>query len=225
MKTWLISDTHGNHWQLTPPDVDLVIFAGDESNYHIPYQNEIECWDFLAWFSKLNITHKIMIAGNHSAAIERRLVTPQEIRGLGIHYLEHEYLEIEGFKFFGSPYTPTFSSWFYMKSRETIGRYWNEVDGPLDVLITHGPPKSILDITTDRYGKTEHVGDSSLYKAVQRIKPKFHVFGHIHSNREGDINSGIFMPTGSPTTYCNAACVRDGEIEMGVINNGIIIDI
>lgn len=226
MKAWVFSDSHSQHWHLTPPtNCELVIHAGDESNSNIPYQNEIECRDFLQWFSGLTIKHKVFTAGNHSAAIEKKLVTRKEIEDMGIHYLEHEYLDLAGKRFFGSPYTPTFGNWYFMKSRETISRYWDEVDEPLDVLITHGPPKSILDITTDRYGKTEHVGDSSLYKAVQRIKPRFHVFGHIHSNREGDINSGIFIPTGSPTTYCNVACVRDGEIGMGVINNGIIIDV
>jgi len=228
MKTWLISDTHVQHWHLTPPkDCEFVIHSGDESNAHIPYQNERECRDFIHWFSQLDIPHKIMIAGNHSAALEKRLVTKQELWDLGIHYLEHGYLELEGKKFFGSPHTPSFGNWYFMKSRETIGRKWEDLEEGIDVLITHGPPKGILDITTDRYGVTEHVGDNALYKAVQKVKPRFHVFGHIHNGRghDNDINSGIFSPGGSATTYINASVVEDGQIEMGVINNGYVIEI
>lgn len=228
MKTWLISDTHGQHWHLTPPkDCELVIHAGDESNSHIPYQNETECKDFLNWFSGLNIRHKILIAGNHSAALEKRLVTKKEIKDMGIHYLEHEYLWIEERKFFGSPHTPTFGMWYFMKPRDTIVRQWEALEEGIDVLITHGPPKGILDITTDRDGKTEHVGDGALYKKVQEVLPRFHVFGHIHNGRgrNCDINSGIFSPGGSATTYINASVVQDGQIEQGTINNGYVIEI
>lgn len=226
MKTWLISDTHGSHQLLTPPEVDLVIFAGDESNSHSPYINEGECWNFLAWFSKLSIPHKIMIAGNHSSAIEKRLITPKQINDLGIHYLEHEFLELGGFEFFGSPYTPSFNDWYFMKKRETIGRIWEGLES-VDVLVTHGPPKGILDITTNKENVTEHVGDGALYKTVQRIKPRFHVFGHIHNGRSKDstdINSGIFSPGESATTYINASVVRDGQLDH-VINNGYLINL
>lgn len=228
MKAWVFSDSHSQHWHLIPPtDCDFVIFAGDESNSNIPYLNEPECRDFLQWFSALPIRHKIMIAGNHSTAIDKRLVTCQEITDMGIHYLEHEYLWLEELKFFGSPYTPTFGSWAFMKSRETIGRSWEALEDGIDVLITHGPPKGILDITTDRNGVVEHVGDSALYKKVQKVKPRFHVFGHIHNGRghDTDINSGLFLPGNSATTYINASVVQDGQIEQGCINNGYIIEL
>ena len=47
-----------------------------------------------------------------------------------------------------------------------------------DVLITHGPPFGILDRCYD----DQRVGCEELLKAVKRVKPKLHVFGHIHEN-------------------------------------------
>lgn len=228
MKTWLISDTHCQHWHLTPPkDVELVIHAGDESSSHAPYQNEIECRDFLDWFSKLDIKHKIFIAGNHSAAISEKLVTRKEIEDMGIFFLEHEYLDLEGKRFFGSPYSIGFGSWYFMVRRDKIGKYWDVLEEGIDVLISHGPPRGILDMAGIRGGGVEHCGDAALYKRVQEVKPKWVVFGHIHNNPYGDtnINSGLFFPGNSVTKYCNASVVEDKRIESGVINNGYVIEL
>ena len=46
----------------------------------------------------------------------------------------------------------------------------------IDIMLTHGPPKGILD-ETDR---GEKVGCDHLLKAVTRCKPRLHCFGHIH---------------------------------------------
>ena len=45
-----------------------------------------------------------------------------------------------------------------------------------DLLVTHGPPKGILDLTP----RGEPVGCEELREAVRRVKPRLHVFGHIH---------------------------------------------
>ena len=47
-----------------------------------------------------------------------------------------------------------------------------------DVLIPHGPPLNILDNTITG----ERVGCLDLWEAVSRVRPKFHVFGHIHES-------------------------------------------
>lgn len=46
----------------------------------------------------------------------------------------------------------------------------------MDLLLTHGPPFGILD--TNRKG--EHSGSKALLNLVERVKPKVHIFGHIH---------------------------------------------
>jgi Icc-related predicted phosphoesterase len=50
-------------------------------------------------------------------------------------------------------------------------------NGLVDVLVTHGPPYGILDVTYENLT----VGCEELAIAVKdRIKPRLHVFGHIH---------------------------------------------
>lgn len=56
-------------------------------------------------------------------------------------------------------------------------KYWDQIPETLDVLITHGPPFGILDQPAPH---KPNVGCAELLVAVQRTKPKVHVFGHIH---------------------------------------------
>lgn len=44
------------------------------------------------------------------------------------------------------------------------------------ILLTHVPPKGILDETK----RGDHIGSSSLMEFVEKTKPKLHVFGHVH---------------------------------------------
>ena len=53
---------------------------------------------------------------------------------------------------------------------------WARIPDDVDVLITHGPPANILDLTI--HG--EHAGCPDLLARVEQIKPRLHVFGHIH---------------------------------------------
>lgn len=51
-------------------------------------------------------------------------------------------------------------------------------DEPLDILVTHGPPKGSGDLT-----RGHHVGDEKLLEAVQKLKtpPVLWLVGHIHN--------------------------------------------
>jgi Icc-related predicted phosphoesterase len=55
------------------------------------------------------------------------------------------------------------------------------------VLVTHGPPHGILDRTDDG----EHVGCEELTAAVARVRPKLHVFGHIHEGYGQRVLDGV----------------------------------
>jgi Icc-related predicted phosphoesterase len=46
-----------------------------------------------------------------------------------------------------------------------------------DVLVTHGPPFGVLD---QSHPSAAHLGCEELAKAVERIKPRLNIFGHIH---------------------------------------------
>jgi Icc-related predicted phosphoesterase len=221
MKTWVISDTHDLHQYLSiPKDVECVIHCGDSTNHGHLIPNNEEYLRFIEWVINLDIKHKILIAGNHDAWATKKY-NRDYIKDKGIIYLEHEYYELEGRVLFGSPYTPTFGNWYFMKDRSKLNKYWEQLTN-IDILITHGPPKTILDLSHNKDHKLEYCGDSALLKHVLRIKPSFHCFGHIH-NSEGCYNQGIRVF--NDITFINASVVEDGKFSKGTTSNGVIIEI
>lgn len=162
-----ISDLHG--FKPDIPKGDLLIVAGDLTarDTLVGYAR------FKEWLNALDFRCKVVIGGNHDGLIEAGMVTFDA----GIHYLCDSGLEFEGIKIWGSPYTPTFLNWHFMRERgEEIKRHWDLIPSGTDILVTHGPPQGILD-KTDR---GEHVGCLDLRDAAFRVKPKVHCFGHIH---------------------------------------------
>lgn len=207
LKIWHISDTHTYHELLKVPDgIDMVIFSGDCSNPRDPYMNEPEVREFLHWFKQLPIDHKVMIAGNHDSSIEKGLL--DRFMFHGIHYLENDWITIEGIKIWGSPYTPTFGNWCFMKSRHKIGQVWEHIPDDTDIIVVHGPPKGILDLTYDRANNFEMCGCNFLRKRVDEIKPKLVLFGHIHNNKN-IVNAGVLHRDG--VVYSNGSVVTDGK--------------
>lgn len=225
MRIWHISDTHTFHNLLTiPNDIDMVIFSGDCSNPQNPYQNEPEVRAFIDWFSKLPIQHKIFVAGNHDTSIEKGLVTKEDFTSNNIFYLENDFIEIKGLKIWGSPNTPTFGQWAFMKSRDTIDRLWQQIDDNVDILIVHGPPKGMLDQSYSREGVYERCGCNALKKHVlYRIKPKLMCFGHIH-NHEDIINAGTLQLSNHNTIFSNGSVVTDGKFGK-LSSNGNMIEL
>lgn len=62
-----------------------------------------------------------------------------------------------------------------MYNEQEAKSIWDIGSGPLDILVTHGPPYSILD---DVSGSPE--GCPELFEMTKRLRPKHHFFGHIH---------------------------------------------
>jgi len=104
---------------------------------------------------------------------------------------------IEGIKFWGSPITPFFHDWAFNRWPAGIKPHWDLIPEEVDVLITHGPPFGILDLTT--YSK-ENVGCPILREKIFSIKPKVHVFGHIHEARGSVEIDGIKFINASSVT-------------------------
>ena len=218
LKIWVISDTHTLHDQLEVPQVDCVIHCGDSTNSKDLIQNEIEFLSFLEWYEKLPIKHKVLIAGNHDGSLTKLYIKDQ-LKEKGIIYLENSYCSIDGVSIYGSPYTPTFGTWYFMSPREKIYKHWEHLS-PVDILVTHGPPKTVLDIAL-RDNLYDCVGDSSLLKKVCEIEPKYHLFGHIHDNNRVQ-NGGIRKLNNLDTTFINASCCKDGNSST-IVSNGHII--
>lgn len=80
---------------------------------------------------------------------------------------------------YGSPWQPEFCDWAFNLPPvgEELKQVWSKIPTETDVLITHGPPYDILD--KNEYGDCcgcVHL----LHEVKTRIKPRVHIFGHIH---------------------------------------------
>lgn len=219
-KLVLISDTHENHNKVTIPECDILIHSGDFTNLG----DAQDVLDFLNWFKKQPAKHKIYIAGNHDLSYENspeyrnmmvRMYSPDII------YLHDSGVEVEGLKIYGSPYQPEFCDWAFNLPRGfPLFKKWSLIPDDTNVLITHGPPHSILDLV-DKFGRDaeytyENVGCEDLYNRVKQLKDlKLHVFGHIHEQeRQIEVIENV--------TFVNAALVNNGN---RIIKNPIVVEL
>ncbi|MFH4968305.1 metallophosphatase domain-containing protein [Gaetbulibacter sp. M240] len=208
MKIVFISDTHGKHKDVKIPEGDILLHAGDVSMKG----RSVEVESFLIWFSNQPHKYKILIAGNHDWYFESNSEVMLKARiPKNIIYLNDSGCTIEGIHFWGSPVQPEFGKWAFGRKRgDEIKKHWDFIPKSTDILITHGPPRGILDLTL----KEGQVGCEELLTRVNEIKPKIHVFGHIHESY-GVIEKG-------KTKFINASLVN---YEFILINNPIVIDL
>ncbi|MDZ7897776.1 MAG: metallophosphatase domain-containing protein [Arcicella sp.] len=173
MKLICISDTHNLHNNLKVPDGDILIHAGDMTC--VGGIDEIK--EFNEWLGTLPHRHKIIIAGNHDIYFEGE-PTKAKLLITNAIYLEDSGITLEGLKIWGSPISPNYQNWAFNRERgEAIKKHWDLIPHDTDILITHCPPFGILDF--DSEGKPE--GCEELLTIVQqKIKPRLHVFGHLH---------------------------------------------
>ena len=175
MRLVCISDTHSMHREISVPDGDILIHAGDCLG--VGTLDELE--DLDDWLSEQPHRHKILIAGNHDWCLQDE---PAEAEALikNAIYLRDSGTEIEGLRFWGSPWTPVFFDWAFNLTRgPAIAKRWEQIPADTDVLITHGPPAGILDqVLTATHSQS--VGCDDLTRELERLKLKMHVFGHIH---------------------------------------------
>ncbi len=189
-----LSDTHNRHRDLEIPDGDLLVHAGDFTGRG----RHDEIASFNAWLATLPHRHKIVIAGNHDFLFERE---PEKARALITNavYLEDSGTTAAGLRVWGSPWQPWFFDWaFNLPRGPALAEKWALIPEGVDILITHGPPRGIL----DRTSRGEAVGCADLRRELARVRPRLHVFGHIHeaygTHREGG------------TTCVNAANCDEG---------------
>ena len=172
MTAAVISDTHHKHQYLNIPDTDMIICCGDFSHSKDGFH------DFLNWYANLPQKHKILVAGNHDGTAEEYGYekTFKICKDLGVIYLQDTFVEIEGTKIYGSPWTVTYLDWHFMDSDVNLAKKWEKIPDDINILITHGPEYGVLD-----FANTQHIGSVTLGDRLDQLKDlKFHLFGHVH---------------------------------------------
>jgi Icc-related predicted phosphoesterase len=141
--------------------------------------------EFTEWFGAQKYNHLVLIPGNHDFAFEEAYgVCETECKLRNITLLHDSGAEIEGIKFWGSGITPWFYDWAFNRERGAdIKKHWDLIPEDTEVLVTHGPPFGILDMTLPSYGNGQNVGCEELIAKIWKTQVKLHVFGHIHEGR------------------------------------------
>lgn len=219
MKICAISDTHDNHRQIRIPECDVLVVAGDFTCHRSPILANYV--DFNDWLRTVPAKHKIVVAGNHDTLFELNNELARSVLTEAI-YLQDSGVVIDGVNFWGSPWTPFFASWAFMKPDEMLKDYWDKIPEETNVLITHGPPQGILD-TTYEYGKApegKHVGSFGLREKVfERGLPELraHIFGHIHESF-----GATSQAPNRPNKFYNVA---QSNVNNEIVNKPVIIEI
>ena len=196
MRLVCISDLHGNRPVLPPGD--LLLVAGDLTETG----TRAQVATMLRWLSNCHHLYTdgiVMIAGNHDFLFQNDpLVAKQMCEDTGITYLCESECIVNGLKIWGSPYCQRFNHWAFMYDKYMEYRIWDRIPEDTDVLVTHEAPMGILDSTEEGH----HLGSEFLRLAViDRVKPRLHIFGHIHSGYGTiEINGTRFVNA----SYCNA---------------------
>lgn len=189
-----ISDLHGAYPEL--PGGDLLIIAGD-----LTTNDSVRAWkNYFDWIKDQKYRKIIYIAGNHDGFLSQS-ISSKEAERLGLadsqepaEYVCDNLTEFDGLKIYGSPWTPRFYDWHFMKNtKEELKDCWDLIPEDLDILITHGPPYGIRDKSRNQ----TRCGCDQLLDAVKRTKPRIHIFGHIHGGYGLDEKDG--------TLFINAA--------------------
>ena len=154
-----ISDTHLHHDRFYDngliPDGDILIHSGDFDFYthrrRLFYESDYnqQMARMNAFFERLPHKHKIFVAGNHETNLPWHTAEQIQADLPSAIYLQDNYVDLEGIRIYGSPWTGY--RWFSFARSFTdyyseLYKKWDLIPNDVDVLVTHGPPYSVMDL-------------------------------------------------------------------------------
>ncbi len=183
-----MNDTHEQHRKICVPAGDVLIHAGDFT-YFDRAARVTE--DFNSWLDELPHKHKIVVSGNHESRVDGSRWS-ESITAATV--LVNRGIEIEGLRIWGSPNCILDWGAFGSSTAGELAELYGRIPLKTDILVTHGPPFGIL----DRGPGAASQGGRELLAAVRTVKPRLHVFGHIHQwygrcSRDNGTGSGAIM--------------------------------
>lgn len=138
-------------------------------------------------------------SGDHVAQYEEAAALWKSYSDNGLYYLEEGTYSFElsngtKFRIYASPYQPLFESATAFKyprhhdrynpakthasGAENVATERSTIPKLVDIVMTHAPASGILDKLSD--GRSR--GCPHLLRAIRRVKPKLHCFGHVHDS-------------------------------------------
>lgn len=180
MKILATADLHGHLPDI--PECDLLLVGGDvcpdlETGGQFKWLDE----KFRAWLSSIPAAAVVGIAGNHDFVFEKSDLSVRELY-LPWHYLQDNGTTVEGVSIWGLPWVPNLPSWAFYGDKQRLDERFGWIPKGVDIVLSHGPPHGYGD-RVKRMHPIEvvpHVGSKAATNALDRVKPKAFVCGHIH---------------------------------------------
>ena len=199
------SDTHGKHRELQIPEGDVFIFAGD-----FEIRNNLDLFEMSEWLKELPQKNVVAIFGNHDFTEHTEIKYMKEMFGR-VHLLFNEFINVDGFKIWGSPYSPYFNNWAWMQPDNMLKDIWDTIPLETEIVVTHTMPYGILDGVLP---KMQSVGSLTLKDRIKEVQPYIQIGGHLHES--------FGQYTDGKTDYYNVS-VMDEQYK--IVNPCTIIDV
>jgi len=182
LTVFAISDLHGYLPEI--PKCEMVLLGGDYApTRNIDQQERFFKGEFSDWLQKIQAKYVIGIGGNHDFILQEN---PRLAQNLPWIYLQDTPIEIETIKIYGTPWTPIYHDWAFMKPEPELAEIYKQIPEGLDILLAHGPAYRFLDRTREG----THVGSYALLDRIREVYPDTVVCGHIHEAR-GIADNGV----------------------------------
>ena len=229
MRIVALSDQHG-HLVDVPP-CDLLIVAGDQARDYPENANErrtlgpdVEAqakWireEWIPWALRQPAKRVVVTGGNHDYwAVDwhKRFGAKFSIwkghrlsgrsQDWRIKFVADELVDVDGLRVWLTPWTCQYRDWAFFASDHALRLRYEAIPEGIDVLVSHQPPLGYCDeagVTVDGTRTRIHTGSVSLLDAIDRVKPRVVICGHIHA---GERHSKI-----GDTDVYNVSLLDDG---------------
>jgi len=207
MRIVALSDQHG--YMPEVPPCDLLLIAGDICPDRIRdavamYQPDAQA----AWFDRMirpwvataPARHRVVTWGNHDwcgQACDFTRDAPEHAASTALQIVVDRQttiaLEAGGacVSIWATPWSTAFMDWAFMKTPQELAETYARIPEGIDILMSHQPPFGYGDRVTELSGHSVHIGSRELLAAIERVRPRLVVCGHIHGGHGRYEHEGI----------------------------------
>jgi 3',5'-cyclic AMP phosphodiesterase CpdA len=203
MRIVALSDQHGTLPEIPP--CDLVIVGGDVCPDGLgrllaqDAPHEQARWfhqTIRPWLAEARTAHRILTWGNHDwcgQACDFSSDAPGRVSDGALQIVVDTETRVpvpagrpggagvDGCRIWATPWSNQFMEWAFMKSPDALAAVYAAIPSGVDILVSHQPPFGYGDrLTGDGSGQSAHLGSRELLGAIERVRPRLVICGHIH---------------------------------------------